>query len=786
MIPLSERFNPKNDDIRYSIQAIPVTLEQEAAMKAGFTERVFHGTGANIITKFRLGSKSHGVKAAYFSYDRGAASSYAALAKLDGQDNAHVEEYLVNPGRMLEVDAADTPDFGGFGDFLKKAKSDGYDSVKVTGLLDDQHLRLDDDGEIVFPDYEWYDAAPTDVLIVFDSRRIKMVKSGVPLSNRFDLGVDDTRYSMYSPYQSGRFGAGTILSAIIATDKVKGIKRTDEAYQQLATALRTKTDVAKAKAEADSFLRREARAASMDVSDIAQSMTQEKFPELVEKLFAKGSDYGVEVGTRAQQGMMRAEKNAIEDARGATLHDMVADTGVDIARILLSVYPEAFDPSLEERRAKAKEKEKEKGEGGAVRGEFVGPPTEEQVAERTRLDAERKRKAAILVAKLQAWRLQMAEAKAREERDAALRAEEEARNAEAAAEKSDEELDAEDEADMQELIVPPEIIADSGVDLNDALEFAHFLRLWVESWLAGPGVEPGATLGDRINVAKFRKTMIAQLGDIAHKWLDPDDARTAVSIERQIASIPDSADPDTIEKRTASIIATIQRAVIRQNRDRLIKEARESIAKLALAGRQVDEMEKDVKRKIKGEHEKTARYVSDILSWGPQRIEREMVRLDNIVNDRDAAYAAAQAEHGKDVRMASDVQVHRALERRAALERWGGLKHKLPADILRGKAEIEAWLKTERLAHEAKWESQKAKWDRLAEIVQKAATRDSRRAKPGRLGIMGRFADETSSTIRQKLEAIMQGGGAEAAEAIAQIEDMFNEGSQKLGFYRAK
>ena len=38
-------------------------------------------------------------------------------------------------------------------------------------------------------------------------------------------------------------------------------------------------------------------------------------------------------------------------------------------------------------------------------------------------------------------------------------------------------------------IVPPEIIADSGVDLNDALEFAHFLRLWVESWLAGPGVE---------------------------------------------------------------------------------------------------------------------------------------------------------------------------------------------------------------------------------------------------------------------------------------------------------
>ena len=117
-IPLSQRFNPENEDIRYSsrelddqyMQAVEsgdkATQEQmvkEAAERAGYTELVYHGTNAPRIDVFtgapnRIEENGVNRIKGYFTDQRNYASSYG--------DN--VRSYYVNTSDYLYVDGVFT------------------------------------------------------------------------------------------------------------------------------------------------------------------------------------------------------------------------------------------------------------------------------------------------------------------------------------------------------------------------------------------------------------------------------------------------------------------------------------------------------------------------------------------------------------------------------------------------------------------------------------------------------------------------------------------------------
>jgi hypothetical protein len=240
--------------------------------------------------------------------------------------------------------------------------------------------------------------------------------------------------------------------------------------------------------------------------------------------------------------------------------------------------------------------------------------------------------------------------KAREDAKA-RRAEEARRNAKAGdgdaeADKAERDADREagiDEEDaaetMDAIALPREVVEGFGVDLANADEFASFMRAWVCDWLArkNPGTTYATVLDDPVALATYRRTMIAQLRDMATALLDPTEGRAAITAERMIADIRDNATADELERRTSDILSFIQRNGIRQRRKALIKDTLDMIQKMAVRGRKFDALERDMRRKVLGEHEAYARYIAKVIVMSDGAIERERAALQKIIDGREAA-----------------------------------------------------------------------------------------------------------------------------------------------------
>jgi len=199
-----------------------------------------------------------------------------------------------------------------------------------------------------------------------------------------------------------------------------------------------------------------------------------------------------------------------------------------------------------------------------------------------------------------------------------------------------------------------------------------------------------------------------------------------------------------------------------------------------------DETEKDIGRKITGEREPYARYVARILLWGDKRIAAEMQRLNDVISGRLDAYRAARAEDAalEDLQR-TDREIHRATERLAALQLWGGLRKKSPAEIALAGQQIHQWLETERDAHEKRWTEWKGRNDAMAAALEKAFTADRRDYTPDDPGFVGMAAEELTTNFRMRLERLAAGSGAEGRRAIDQVMMLIYAGSERLGALKA-
>ena len=146
----------------------PTAAQVDAEMARRGYEAAWHGTVGK--WKTPVFGSPHGVPAFYLSVEKGPAESYAVLRHFDSpEEKPRVKKFYVAL-RNVWVLRENGRGFKEFVEDLSKAKSHGYDVVKILGALDDQYYRIGKRGEITTllgADMD-DEAGPADILIVLN------------------------------------------------------------------------------------------------------------------------------------------------------------------------------------------------------------------------------------------------------------------------------------------------------------------------------------------------------------------------------------------------------------------------------------------------------------------------------------------------------------------------------------------------------------------------------------------------------------------------------------------
>ena len=310
------------------------------------------------------------------------------------------------------------------------------------------------------------------------------------------------------------------------------------------------------------------------------------------------------------------------------------------------------------------------------------------------------------------------------------------------------------------------------------------LRLWAADWIVGNSngrLTHQTVWKDAEAVEQYRKTMIGLLTDMAYKLVAPGDYALS-TIQGMIDDVPTTRRADTVESRTAAVLAVIQANAIRQDRNELVAEIRKDIDKMALQGK-FDPMEEDLKRKITGEQEKTARFVKQILSWSEKKIDAEREKLKATLEGRENLYRDAANGSGEALEVAIDADYHVALMKLQMLERWGGVKRLLPAEIMEAGTEIRGWMVKAQERLHARWLQMAETKGRMVADIANAVVPEDADSPRKQDGWFDRFLNSHLATVQQRLEGIVRNAKDEptrkkAMEAISELMFQLNRGSE--------
>jgi hypothetical protein len=634
-------------------------------------------------------------------------------------------------------------------------------------------------------------------------------------------------------------GAGlsneSIFAGLLAADYVSGKDRGDETYERLRRALHVEDAGTLAEARAYAREMAEVRryglagraeasvraAAAQDgqgadaifgdapspdwtAEDYARHYEQNAAARALADAALGGMQEGVHLGDAARKAIDQARRNLIREAQGIDYEETVRHGGVDIAATLLGIDPDKF--GAWGKRAEEKEEEKPESEPGP--GEPGGRPlTEEEAgqveAEQQSLDERARR----LLALFKGWKAERESERRKKERK---RAEEERRRAQRAAtdtdagkkqaKADDADIDEEDTPDFTLFSVPLRLLKLCNIDAQNATEMAAFLRILVADYL----VSRDSTLTHETvfkrrpdNVSTYRKTMMRMMDELATKLVDPTKGALLRNIQKHIERIPEAAGVDTIERRTAAILRSIQMGAVRRTQGDLIRELRRDIHALGIKGRTLDKMERDAERKINGEREAMARYVRRVVIMGPRAVATEADRLREIMDKRMADYSAADGRESAfgdvardaptsppGVKVEADVVYHDAAEKLRLLQEYGALRFALPAEIVEKGNKLRLWLEKGREEHLAKFEAKMSENSAARDAI-RAALGAAGRSRRQRKGLLARFLEENGSVCFaqrvQILLADMPEGPAKtaASRALTRCMRLIAEGSQE-------
>ena len=230
VIPLSERFNKDKDDIRYSSQETDADymaaldkgdivtaqkLVDKAANDAGYTQKAYHGTGAdfNIFSEEKIGGRNVWGKGFYFGTGKGIANDYATWRESKGGKYRIVSASLKmeNPyiNRKSSLGTAEEILDKWFPNMWKDSRDlgIGYINGKLQSSPLDLLQYIADHNKIEIRDvlraYGYDSVRDGGELVVFSPTQIKSNEPVVwddngkiiPLSARFNKDNEDIRYS---------------------------------------------------------------------------------------------------------------------------------------------------------------------------------------------------------------------------------------------------------------------------------------------------------------------------------------------------------------------------------------------------------------------------------------------------------------------------------------------------------------------------------------------------------------------------------------------------------------
>jgi GNAT superfamily N-acetyltransferase len=566
----------------------------------------------------------------------------------------------------------------------------------------------------------------------------------------------------------GRYSHESNLIASAAARLIAGKDAPPEQYDRLAKALGVQATGAEIVTRAKAFTEGEVAAAAKKalaskdptaaITGISKAVELEKFRRTATAGVKKGAALErrlSELGKKAEDAGLKA---MLEQVRGENLQRLEVDTGADLTGTMLEVLPEVFaetPPST--------------GDTGAE-PELINPLEFERVVTQEELDArdERLRNAVDMV---KAW--SASERAAREKRIA-----ERAAKA-AAGGQADEDADAEQLDDTGVMVIPKALLETARVNLTSAREFAHFIRLWIGQHAidrSAGRITAQTVWKDPESVELYRKTVVQQLTDMADRLVDPID-RALPTIKTIIGDIVAGMSPTQIEGMSASALRLIQKNAIRQSQGKLTRELATNIVKLTKDGKAFDTMKEDIKRKVTAEVERVARKLAKIVFYTDRKTAAEIERLDAEIEAREQAYANVTEP------VESDAQYHALFLERQMVERYGGLRYRMPADILKAKAEIEDWLTGEKQKLVDRNVQREQEADRLSKALTAGTERDpERHGRPERETFAQGMKDELIATVRQRLQNLVKFSTGttrtEANEAVEFIALTMGRGSE--------
>jgi hypothetical protein len=474
----------------------------------------------------------------------------------------------------------------------------------------------------------------------------------------------------------------------------------------------------------------------------------------------RGAKLQGRVSALGQKAIDNAEKKIIENARGANLQELVVDTGIDLTATIMNADPKHFseEPGQDQGAAGA-DKEPE----GATIEEIAREATPEELADRAKRNQN-------LIEMVRNW---WATERARREKLAAERA------AEGAAQ-TDEEAEAEQEADATIVAIPKELLEAAGVDLSNAREVAHLIRMWIGGYIIEHSegrVTPKNVWKDSESIERYRKTVVQQLRDMAQKLVDPIDMALPRIME-DIGNITNGLTPNDIEWWSVRVIKSIQRNGIRQSQAKMISAIDADIKKLARDGKKLDPLKQDIKRKVSGEVEALARMIPKIIRMSPKKLAEETDITIAEMKGIEQAYADSDNPESE---VELDAKWHVLHAKLQLMNQWGGLKYKMPAEIAQAHRDIVTWLTSERdrlekIATESVEIDQGTIDDLLGGMIPDNPDQHDR---PVEEGVLDKLRELSTSQIEQRLKYFIRHSKGEkrkkAEAAIERIAILFHE-----------
>lgn len=615
--------------------------------------------------------------------------------------------------------------------------------------------------------------------VVFNESDIRVVgRNGEtlkPSAAMQEQPKDQPRYSHAA--SPPRLGHDSYVTAAAAAEILAGKEPDLATYDSLAKALGAKQTgqetIDRARKLAASKIAKAAQAAldSPDPMDailiLGKQIEMDDLLKVARSGARKGAALHAELSEAGQRAKDARRKALLASVRGEDLQALVVDTGIDPLGTLLNIDPARFA----EEPGQDADKPARTGQGepdaeapiDPMTGELAVTP--EELAERTR------RMQNLLQIAKDWWNQERARREKAAQDRAARRAAKEAEG-EAEGDQDDEDAEAEQDEGRTIMSIPLALLESANVDLTNSREFAHLIRVWIADYLLrrSRGRLTPATLWDDAEAQeKYRKTVIQQLTQMANATVDPID-RALPTINRMIGELNGSMTPDQIERQSAAILKVINSNAIRQNRAKQIDELDKAVKGFLKDIKSADPVKGDVRRKVVAEFAKITKKLPRIAKYTDRKIAAETERLTAII---EARVQAVDDSDNPDQDVSLDVQWHAANLELQMIQRYGGLRYRMPSEIAEATREITRdWLSPER--------------DRLVGIVTRVMEQDTphveallaairrdeeQHGRPDREGFGAQLADSIISTVRQRLQNLVKySKGDDRAAADAAIE----------------